>query len=150
MKTRAQLPQQLSVDQLSQHEEEDKELWAPIFPLRNGKRLAGLFRAEVYSRGASAESYVREYLRAKEASGSVAGREVIATLSALDTMLIHEQAKGVLNKPSTVKSARNGYALVRLFRDVRKESDWQRPNGTEGSGWKRKMDWEIARRRDPF
>ena len=73
----------------------------------------------------------------------------MASLSALDIMIMTDRERGLLNRVAVERLARKAYALTRAFRPVQNESDWRRPKGKEGATWKSKMDWESARGIDP-
>ena len=77
-------------------------------------------------------------------------RELVAALSALDAMIMTDRERGLLNRVSVERLARKAYALTRAFRLCHVESDWRRPKGKEGNPWRTKIDWESARRIDPF
>ena len=77
-------------------------------------------------------------------------REMIAGLSALDTMMMVDREAGLLNKVATERLARKVLGLIRAYDRVSCVSDWSRPKGKEGDKWRSKVDWDAARRVDPF
>ena len=150
LRPRSQLPQQLVIDQLGQYQEMDEGDWHAVFPIGYRERLAAPLLSEVYQRSASGEAFAREMLRSKDATECHSGRELIATLGAIDTMLMHDRTPGLLNLTSTERLARKAYGLAKAFQPVKGKDCWSRPKGKEGGSWRSKLDWETARRFDPF
>ena len=72
---------------------------------------------------------------------------MVATFSAVDTMLMTDRERGLLNKVCFERLVRKGYALVRAFRNVQCRADWSKPK--DAKSWRSKVDWEAARRLDP-
>ena len=61
-----------------------------------------------------------------------------------------DQEEGLLNKVTTERLARKVLGLIRAYDKVTCLKDWSRPQGKEGEKWKTKVDWDAARRVDPF
>jgi hypothetical protein len=134
---------------LEQFEAEDKEVWKLHFPEYYRERLGPEFFAEVYSSGKTGEAYGREFLRARGLLECHTAREIVAGLSAFDTMMLVDKEPGLLNKISTEKLARKIYALMKAFGQVECEKDWLKPSGKEAGSWKSKVNWDAASRIDP-
>ena len=150
IKDKAMLPQQIYLEQLNQYEDIDQEFWCRQFPENYRERMAAEGFAEIYSHGMSGEQYGRQFLRERELLDCHAAREIVAGLAAFDSMMMIDQAQGLLNKVSTEKLARKIFGLIRAYENCRTVADWSRPKGKEGGAWKSKVDWDQARRIDPF
>jgi len=150
MKLKAMLPQQMFLAQLDQYREVDTEMWNAQFPVGFRERVAPSFLAEVFSTGKNGEQWARDFVRDHALQECHPARELVASLSALDTMLMTDREEGLLNRVSVERLARKAYALTRAFRAIKHEADWRRPRGKDGGGWKSKVDWESARRIDPM
>ena len=148
MKLKAQLPQQLSLSQLEDYKEVDKELWEAQFPIGYRERMAATFLSEVFPTGKTGEQWARDYVRDHGVRECHASRELIAAMSALDAMLMVDRERGLLNRVSVERLARKAYALTRAFRNCVSEADWRKPKNAD-KAWRSKLDWESARRIDP-
>jgi hypothetical protein len=150
MKLKAMLPQQLFLQQLEDYREVDPGIWNTQFAAGFRERVAPLFMAEVFSTGKTGERWARDFVRDHGLAECHPARELVASLSALDTMIMTDREKGLLNRVSVERLARKAYALARAFRLCQTEADWRRPKGKDGNSWKTKIDWESARRIDPM
>ena len=128
----------------------DPKVWAEHFPENYRERISPEFLAEVYSAGVTGEQYARNFLRDRELLECQQAREIIAVMSALDTMLLVDKEEGFLNRVSTEKLSRKALGLIRAYEKVSKLEDWQRPKGKDGDKWRSKVDWDAAKRIDPF
>ena len=76
-------------------------------------------------------------------------KELVATMAAIDALILVDRSPGILNRVSTEKLARKGYALYTAIKPVVKEIDWKRPSGASGQKWKSKVAWGDAKGIDP-
>jgi hypothetical protein len=150
LKDKAQLPQTYLMEQLENFQDVDKEFWNRHFPENYRQRMCAEGLAEVYSQGKTGEQYGRDFLRERSLLECHAAREIIAGLSAIDTQLMVDRTPGLLNRVATEKLCRKIFGLIRAFENCRVQSDWSRPKGKESGSWKSKVDWDSARRIDPF
>ena len=150
MKNKAMLPQQVFLSQVERFRAVDPNHWAQHFPENYRERIAPEFLAEVYASGMTGEQYGRSFLRNRELLECQPAREIIAGLAALDTMLLADRDEDMLNKVATEKLARKVLGLMRAYEKVNCVADWPRPRGRDGEKWRSKVDWEAARRIDPF
>ncbi|CAK0869509.1 unnamed protein product, partial [Prorocentrum cordatum] len=147
MRFKAQMPQQVFLEQLEDFKEYPASEWATRMPEGYRERIAPDVLSEVYSTGKTAEAWARDYIRDRGLADCNTAREMIATFAAVDTMLMTDRQKGLLNQVSFERLVRKGYALVRAYRNVHCRDDWSRPK--DAKSWKSKVDWEAARRLDP-
>jgi hypothetical protein len=150
LEDKAMLPQAIFLDQVRQVENVDPEVWNRAFPENYRERMAGEGLCEIYSTGMTAEQWGRQFLRERELLDCFAAREIVAGLSAVDTMVIIDRTPGLLNQVGFERLCRKTFGLIRAFEGCKTVSDWSRPKGKEGSSWKSKVDWDAARRVDPF
>ncbi|CAK0885631.1 unnamed protein product [Prorocentrum cordatum] len=147
MRFKAQMPQQVFLEQLEDFKECPASEWATKMPEGYRERIAPDVLSEVYSTGKTAEAWARDFIRDRGLTDCNTAREMIATFAAVDTMLMTDRQKGLLNQVSFERLVRKGYALVRAYRNVHCRDDWSRPK--DSKSWKSKVDWEAARRLDP-
>ena len=98
----------------------------------------------------SGEQYRRNFLRDRELLECQPAREIIAGLAALDTMLMVDEEEGLLNKVATERLCRKVFGLIQAYDKITCMADWSRPRGKDGDKWKSKVNWDAARRIDPF
>ncbi|CAK0805132.1 unnamed protein product, partial [Prorocentrum cordatum] len=147
MRFKAQLPQQVFMEQLDECKEIEPEEWNSRMPEGYRQRISAEVLSEIYSSGKTAEAWARDFIRDRGLSDCHAAREMIAAFAAVDTMLMTDRQRGLLNLVSFERLARKGYAIVRACRNVNSRDDWSRPK--DANNWKSKVDWEAARRLDP-
>ncbi|CAK0897485.1 unnamed protein product, partial [Prorocentrum cordatum] len=146
MRFKAQLPQQVFMEQLDEYREIEPEEWNGRMPEGYGQISAEVL-SEIYSSGKTAEAWARDFIRDRGLSDCNTAREMIAAFAAVDTMLMTDRQRGLLNLVSFERLVRKGYAIVRAYRNVNSRDDWSRPK--DAKNWKSKVDWEAARRLDP-
>ncbi|CAK0828932.1 unnamed protein product [Prorocentrum cordatum] len=147
MRFKAQLPQQVFMEQLDEYKEIEPEEWNSRMPEGYRQRISAEVLSEIYSSGKTAEAWARGFIRDRGLSDCNTAREMIAAFAAVDTMLMTDRQRGLLNLVSFERLVRKGYAIVRAYRNVNSRDDWSRPK--DAKNWKSKVDWEAARRLDP-
>ena len=148
MKVKSQKVSDVFARQLEQYAEVDVELWHAHFPVGYRERLAGEFVAEIVSTDKTLEAWSRDFLRDRELLDCFPARELIATCSAMDSMILTDMENGLLNKVGFERLARKAYGLVQAFKLVQGRNDWMKPKSAP-QGWKSKVDWSAARQYDP-
>ncbi|CAK0860440.1 unnamed protein product [Prorocentrum cordatum] len=147
MRFKAQLPQQVFMEQLDECKEIEPEEWNSRMPEGYRQLISAEVLSEIYSSGKTAEAWARDFIRDRGLNDCKTAREMIAAFAAVDTMLMTDRQKGLLNLVSFERLVRNGCAIVRVYRNVNSRDDWSRPE--DANNWKSKVDWEAARRLDP-
>ncbi|CAK0870311.1 unnamed protein product [Prorocentrum cordatum] len=147
MRFKAQLPQQVFMEQLDEYKEIEPEEWNSQMPEGYRQRISAEVLSEIHSSGKTAEAWARDFIRDRGLSDCNTAREMIAAYAAVDTMLMTDRQRGLLNLVSFERLVRKGYAIVRAYRNVNSRDDWSRPK--DAKNWKSKVDWEAARRLDP-
>ncbi|CAK0828294.1 unnamed protein product [Prorocentrum cordatum] len=147
MRFKAQMPQQLFLEQLDEREEIPSEEWNSRMPEGCRQRIAAEAPSEIYASGKTADAWARDFNRDRGLSDCNAAREMIAAFAAVDAMLMTDRQEGPLNLVGFERLVRKGHAIVGAYRDVNCRDDWGRPR--DAKGWKSRVDWEAARRLDP-
>eukprot|EP00959_Pyramimonas_sp_CCMP1952_P287270 6007673-Pyramimonas_sp.AAC.1 len=98
MRFKAQMPQQVFLEQLEDFKEYPASEWATKMPEGYRERIAPDVLSEVYSTGKTAEAWARDYIRDRGLADCNTAREMIATFAAVDTMLMTDRQKGLLNQ----------------------------------------------------
>ena len=104
--------------------------------------------AEIYATGHTGKAYAKEFVKNRGLAESSDARELIAVLSAIDSMLLQDQAPDTINSVALERLAKKGFGIISAFRDVERKEDWKKP-GSAPKGWKSKVNEELWRRIDP-
>ena len=75
-------------------------------------------------------------------------QDIVASLSAIDSILVTDRIAGMINLVSTELLARKAYARERAFEDCKAEEDWRKPRG-DPKGWRSKVKFDLLTRFDP-
>jgi len=148
MRLKSQRVSDVFAKQLEQHEEVDAEFWNSHFPPGFRERLAGEFIADIVSNDKTLEAWSRDFLRDRELLDCHPARELIATCSAMDAMIMTDTEAGLLNKVGFERLARKAYGLVQAYKSVQNKNDWLKPKSANDK-WRSKVDWNAARQYDP-
>ena len=106
MRLKSQRVSDAFAKQLEQHEEVDAEFWNSHFPPGFRERLAGELIADIVSNDKTLEAWSRDFLRDRELLDCHPARELIATCSAMDAMIMTDTEAGLLNKVGFERLAR--------------------------------------------
>ena len=149
LELQARQPQAVFLEALRGFREADAERWNQSFPFGFRARVAPEFLADVYSSGRKGKDWAREWLRERQLLDCLPARELMAVMTALDTLLFEDATADFINQIGTERLAKKGLGLFKAYEPVKKESDWRRPSGGGAKNWKSRVDLEAQRRIDP-
>ena len=123
------------------------DVMAEAFPIGFRTRTGPTFLADVYASGKTGKVWAKEWLRERGLLENASARELIPTMSAIDSLMLEDELPDFRNHVGTEKLCKRALGLVTAFGAVRKESDWRRPGSAKQ--WVSKVDWLAAKRVDP-
>jgi len=148
LEKKAVLPVDLLKKQVQMYQAVNEDEWNGHFPVGYRETVAAEFLSEIYSSNSRGEDWGRDFLMKRQLMQCFPARELMASLSALDSIILSDREKGALNKVAVEKLARKAFGLVKAYEPVRVEADWKRPRG-DAKNWRNKVDWMVARKVDP-
>ncbi|CAK0836950.1 unnamed protein product, partial [Prorocentrum cordatum] len=147
MRFEDQLPQLLCKWRLDEHQEIKPEEWNRRRPESYRRRVSAEVLSEIYSARKTADAWARDFIRYRGLNDGHMAREMITAFVAVDTPVMTDRQKGLVNLVSFEWLARMVCAIVRVDRNVHSRDDGRRLNAAKN--WKSELDWEAAHRLDP-
>ena len=126
LEQQSQTPQQRFVPHLRNVRPLDEDAWNREFPIGYRTRIAPSFLTDVFSSGKKGKDWAKDFIRDHCMSEYPPAKDLVATMAALDTMIFADESPDVLNKFSTERLAKKGYAYYKLSRASRR-----RPTGSD-------------------
>jgi len=143
----ARNPQQVFLEVLENLEDWDQIYVEQHFPVGFRARIAPDLLADIYASGKRGKEYALDWLRIRNLMDCSSALGLIATLAAIDTLLLDDPIDNFINHIGVEKLSKKAYGLMTAYNNVKKETDWKRPSGN--AKWTSRVDWNAAKRVDP-
>jgi hypothetical protein len=148
LERQARLPQAIFLDFLKRYRQLAPAVLEEAFPIGFRTRTAPSFLADVYASGKAGRDWAKEWLKERSLLENAQARELVPTMSAIDSLMLEDELPDFINHIGTEKLAKRALGIVTAFTQIRREADWKRPSGG-AKDWVSKVDWISARRIDP-
>ena len=127
---RSDEPLQVFIRAVEEYRPEDEALWAEEFPVGFRERKAAVILGALftYANGATLRDWGKAWLKEKGLGSCGDARMMLKHCSALDAIILEDRTPGAINLCTTERLARQVQGLIDAFQDVKKRSDWEKPD----------------------